>query len=143
MIRVHIKTSEGVETNYKDFDSQELADAYIAEVTASAHWGEGATFESEDITAQKALDDRISGLQASGLEDAEVCQKCLAVVGGYNKEKALTPEQIQAVISQFSTINFLLNNNMPRTAKAAISGLVTDSYSEELKALLLEVLKEF
>jgi hypothetical protein len=172
MIRVHIKNAQSVETNFLDFQNDAEADAYIAEVSANSHWGKIAyeeevvpavkddqgnvitpaqfvhhetevVFTKEDITAQVTLDGRIRGLALSGMEDAEVCAKCTALIGGYNKEKNLSSAQIQALISQFSSINFCLSNKMPRSAKGLIAAMVTDEYSEELKVLLLEVLKEF
>jgi protein-arginine kinase activator protein McsA len=95
------------------------------------------------VTEQVQKQSRVEALIESGKQDAEVCEKCTALVGGYNKEKNLSSEQIQAIISQFATIDFCLSKKMPKTAKQLISAMKTDEYSEELKVLLLEVLKEF
>jgi hypothetical protein len=51
MIRVKI-IQDQKQIGYKDFSSIEEAQTYIVDVDSSKHWGEGVTFETEDVTAQ-------------------------------------------------------------------------------------------
>jgi hypothetical protein len=172
MIRVHIKNAQSVETNFLDFQNDAEADAYIAEVSANSHWGKIAyeeevvpavkddqgnvitlaqfvhhetevVFTKEDITTQFNLEKRISDLMKVGDDDGASCEKCHALIGGYNREKNLDTTQIQALVTQFANIDYCLTKKMPRTAKQLISAMTTDAYSEELKTLLLEILKAY
>lgn len=144
MIRVNILSS-GTKTNELDFDTQELADAYIVDVSTSKHWGEDATFTTEDVTVEVTLKARVKSLIESGLSDADACNNCLALVGGYNKERAYSTAQIQAMASAFTNIDYCLSKKMPKSAKVLISAITPDEavVTTELKNLLLEVLKEY
>lgn len=144
MIRVNILNASGVFA-YKDFELESDADAYISEVDASKHWGVDSTFAKEDITTQVNLENRINSLVSSGLTDEEACKKCIHLIGGYNKEKQFSKDQIIAMIASFSTISYCLNNNMPTSAKGAILAINPDEVivTTELKTLLLEILKAY
>ena len=102
-------------------------------------------FTTEDITAQFNLEQRIESLATSGESDELVCKKCLHVIGGYNKEKSLTTAQIQSMATTFASVDFCLEKFMPKSAKSLISSISPDGFivTQELKDLLLEVLKEY
>jgi hypothetical protein len=98
-----------------------------------------------DVTAQYELAKRISDLVDSGKQDEAVCKQCLNLIGGYNKERALTSAQIQTMVSSFASIDFCLSKFMPRSAKVLINAITPDEsiITTELKNLMLEILKEY
>jgi len=92
----------------------------------------------------RTLEYRVAELINSGGSDRLVCNMCLSLIGGYNKERLLTAAQIQSMAISFSNIDFCLSKGMPKTAKALIAQVATDEIvTDELKALLLEVLKAY
>jgi hypothetical protein len=77
----------------------------------------------EDITAQHDSEQELSELIQSGKNDESCCRDVIALLGGYNKKRSLPLASVQQMIQTFSTINELLKNNMPGTAKLAINAI--------------------
>ena len=81
------------------------------------------TVTIEDITAQHEAEQELSELIQSGKNDESCCRDVIALLGGYNKKRSLPLASVQQMIQTFSTINELLKNNMPGTAKLAINAI--------------------
>lgn len=99
------------------------------------------TIETEDITAQLEEEAEINALIAQGEADRECCQKVLALIGGINRTKLLTAEQITELQTKFNDIEMYLKANRPDTAKDLIVNASTDAvlFTESDKAKVLKV----
>jgi phage gp37-like protein len=100
---------------------------------------------TEDITAQYEAEQALSALIQAGEKDAKCCQEVRALIGGYNRYKNLTNEQLQLMLSTYANINFALQNQMPLTAKTMINLISVDDVitTQELKDLINKVFDKY
>lgn len=102
------------------------------------------TYEIEivDITEQYQKEQRIKELEAIGEADRKKCEKVLKVIGGFNRERVLTFEQITEMQSIFANTEKALNSGRPDFALALISAITVDGVlvTQEMKDICLELL---
>lgn len=95
------------------------------------------------VATKQAAKNRRDQLLAAGKKDREISDNCLAIIAGFNRERVLTAEQITAMQTQFSTINTLLLNARPSSAKVLIQAIVPDeTITEEMKEMVLAELAD-
>lgn len=77
----------------------------------------------------KEKQDRKERLQATaeiGRKDRAICEEVLSIIGGLNRQKTLTKEQIDSMVSSFASALNALTLNRPDSAKEAIQAIVPD-----------------
>ena len=86
----------------------------------------------------------VKSLKESGKKDRIMCENVLNLIGGFNRTRTLTTEQITQMQTTFSTIQLLLQASRPSSAKALISAITPDEVlvTVEMKNLILEELAE-
>jgi hypothetical protein len=91
--------------------------------------------------AKKSVEDKI----ALGRIARNACQSVLDLIAGSNVTRELTAEQITLMQSTFGDIERALQSNRPNLAKSLIAQVPVDGVivTEELKAVALELLKDF
>lgn len=96
------------------------------------------------MKARIAKEALVKTLKESGKKDREMCENVLNLIGGFNRTRILTNEQITQMQSTFSTIQLLLQASRPSSAKALIQAIVPDDVlvTIEMKNLILEELAE-
>jgi hypothetical protein len=89
-------------------------------------------------TKEKMLKD----LKEAGKKDREMCENVLNLIGGFNRTRVLTSQQVTDMQTTFSTILLLLQANRPSSAKALIEAIVPDEVliTTEIKNLILDEL---
>lgn len=70
--------------------------------------------------------ERLANLAKVGEKDRNICQKVLSIIGGFNRDKALTKEEIDSMVVTFGSALNALNLNRPDTAKQLISEITPD-----------------
>lgn len=95
-----------------------------------------------DVTAEVAKQDRIKALEAVGEADRAKCAKALKVIGGFNRERLLTAQQISDMQALFADTEKALNAGRPDLAHALISAIAVDDVlvTQEMKDICLEIL---
>lgn len=84
------------------------------------------TYEITDITAEYEAEQARLARMKMGKRVRDLCDNILDLLAGYNLERALTQEQITQLETTFSSINQLLLNKRPFTAKTLIQSIVPD-----------------
>ncbi len=92
------------------------------------------------VDAAETFQEEIALNIQQGADSQNLCNSILALVGGHNIAANLTTEEIQAFIVSFTTIQTLLKNNMPTTAKPLIEVVVGyDTLKAKILALYASV----
>lgn len=96
------------------------------------------TYTIEDITAQVTKEARRNELLELGRMDKQKCDNALLIIGGINRDRVLTADQINQMQSQFGTIETLLKSGRPTTAKSLVQALTPDGdlITQEMKELV-------
>lgn len=86
----------------------------------------------------------VNSLKESGKKDRIMCENVLNLIGGFNRTRILTNEQITQMQTTFSTIQMLLMAARPSSAKALINTIVPDEVlvTTEMKNLILDELAQ-
>jgi phage gp37-like protein len=102
------------------------------------------TIDTQDITAEYKAKKELDDLLASGAKDEQCCKDVIRLIGGYNKKRSLSLAQVQSMIQTFATINELLKNNMPSTAKLTIQSITPDEViTQEMIDLAMKVFERY
>ncbi len=157
MIQINVKNLSGATINSTVKDTQELAEAWVAEQEGvkafgnvaydddmQVHHGAEYTIEYSDITYQYELDKEMNECEASGELAEKLTFGCLRIVAGYNNKRVLSYDQIVAMGTAFASVETLLVRRMPKSSKAAITAISPDGVllTQRLKDLLLNKLKD-
>lgn len=129
----------------EDRTIQEASDGVEAVIVRYANLKAEYVITTEDITAQYEAEQNLKALISSGENDFKCCQEVRYLIGGYNRYKNLTNEQLQLMLSTYANINFALQNQMPLTAKTMINLISVDDVitTQELKDLINKVFDKY
>ena len=96
------------------------------------------------MKARLAKEALVKSLKEAGKKDREMCENVLNLIGGFNRSRVLTNEQITEMQTTFSTIQILLQAARPSSAKSLIQLITPDEVlvTTEMKNLILEELAE-
>lgn len=124
------------EYSYYDLDNvlqtgfRPVVDHYEAVPAVTETWvnlDKEYTITIDDITAEYEAEKELQELIQVGKNDESCCRDVIALIGGYNKRRNLSLADIQAMIQTFASINEVLKNNMPGTAKVLINSITPDA----------------
>lgn len=154
---------------FKEFDSQEVLDAYIAEVTLSQHWGKNAfvelipavvdeqgnelepaqeiqhdsewSYSVEDITAQS----QIQQLETEGLTKQQIGAQVIAKIYAINELSNVSSQAFDLMLddAQLAKIERMLWAGALGKAKAKIQLLDNTFFTQEQKDAILAFLAPY
>lgn len=104
---------------------------------------EGTIYEVADITAEYEKTKRISDNEALGAADEARCLRALRYIGGFNRMRDLSFEQITEMQMMFANTQEALRSNRPDWAVMFISSIEVDGtiVTSEMKEDCLDILE--
>lgn len=102
------------------------------------------TYEIIDITEEYEIQQRRANRAARGRIFDSCCKEVINYIQGYNDDMELTLEQIQSMVSTFSTIDVLLSKGYAKTARSAIQAIEPDEVvTAEMKSDILAIFEKY
>lgn len=148
MYRVTITNPQHPSSPWGDsFETQELAQAWLdKQKLKEGRLPSEATYEGpSDISAEVLAEQEYQERVLLGVRDEKCCKEVKNLIGGWNRQRSLTAEQITQMITTFSTINLMLANDRPDSAKALISAISPDGVivTQQMKDEILSVFPRY
>lgn len=145
MLEINIGNDKG--KKFKGtFQTKEELEAWVKSCQEKKSWGEKYTMsEVKDITLEVEKEKKYQELLKAGLNDRKCCEEILLLIGGYNRSRMLTAEQITKMIKDFSDIEACLSKGRPSSAKFFIDKLRIDeeTITTELYELITQAFKKY
>ena len=103
------------------------------------------TYNIVDETEKVNQELKYQEILKAGMNDRKCCEEILYLIGGYNRSRNLTAEQITKMIKDFADIDTCLAKGRPTSAKYLIQKLKIDgeSLTQDLYNLVMEAFKRF